>query len=136
VVRVADRVDALLAGPNAKSRAAILIAIKARRATPIERPPTIRAAFPRDGARQVADTGLVTVWEVSWLRGQQTPLHFHDKDVVAVYLDAVTVRTIPREGRPTATPRKAGDAIFLEGGRTHVEECIEGPRRDIIVELK
>jgi hypothetical protein len=66
----------------------------------------------------------------------RTPLHFHDRDVVAVYLGAGTVRSIPLSGEPTATPRSFGEAVFLPRGRTHVEECVEGPRRDIIVELK
>jgi hypothetical protein len=135
-VRVADRMDALVAGQVTNPGGAILIAVKTRRAAPLEPPPGIPAAFPRDGARRIAETSRVSVWEVSWSRGMTTPLHFHDKDVVAVYLGAGTVRTIPRDGPPTATPRKAGEAIFLQGGRVHVEECIDGPRRDIIVELK
>ena len=135
-VRVADRIETLLKGVRAGSGRAILIAVKAGRAASLERPPGISAAFPRDGAKAVAENSRVSVWDVSWSRGVKTPLHFHDKDVVAVYLSAGTVRTIPLEGQPTAIPRKAGEAIFLEGGRTHVEECLEGPRRDIIVELK
>ncbi len=61
---------------------------------------------------------------------------FHDKDVVAVYLSSGTVRSIPLNGEPTAVPRSFGEAVFLPRGRTHVEECIDGPRRDIVVELK
>ena len=66
----------------------------------------------------------------------KTPLHFHDKDVVAVYLEAGTVRSIALSGEETATPRVAGDAVFNPRGRAHIEECIDGPRRDIIIELK
>jgi hypothetical protein len=30
----------------------------------------------------------------------------------------------------------AGDTVFLPRGRAHVEEYVDGPRRDIIIELK
>ena len=55
---------------------------------------------------------------------------------MAVYLDAGTVRSIALSGETTATPRLAGDAVFIPRGRAHIEECIDGPRRDIIIELK
>ena len=93
-------------------------------------------ALPREGVRRVVENDRVTVWAVSWTKGMKTPLHFHDKDVVAVYLDAGTVRSIAPGGETMATPRSAGDTVFLPRGRAHVEECIDGPRRDIIIELK
>ena len=93
-------------------------------------------AFPREWARRVIENDRVTVWEVAWTKGLKTPPHFHDKDVVAVYLDAGTVRSIALSGETTATPRLAGDTVFIRRGRAHIEECIDGPRRDIVIELK
>ena len=93
-------------------------------------------AFPREWVRLVVENDRVTVWKVTWTKGLKTPPHFHDKDVVAVYLDAGTVQSIAPSGETTATPRLAGDTVFIPRGRAHIEECIDGPRRDIVIELK
>jgi hypothetical protein len=85
---------------------------------------------------KIIDNNRVNVWDFTWTKGRKTPVHFQDKDVVIVYLSSGTVRSIPLNGEPTAAPRSFGEVVFLPGGRTHVEECIDGPRRDIIVELK
>jgi hypothetical protein len=120
--------------PN--SGPAILIALKDHFVTPLEAPGSIVRAFPRQGAKQILDNDRVLVWDFTWAKGTKTDLHFHDKDVVLVYLSPGTVRSIPLKGEPTAEPRSFGEARFAPRGRTHVEECIDGPRRDIIVELK
>jgi hypothetical protein len=119
-----------------ESGQAVLIELKNHSVPPLEEPGTIARAFPRQGAKQIVDNNRVNVWDVSWTKGMKTPVHFHDEDVVAVYLSSGTVRSIPLNGEPTAVPGSFGDTVFLPRGRTHVEECIDGPRRDIIIELK
>jgi hypothetical protein len=119
-----------------ESGQAVLIELKDHLVTPLEVPGTIARAFPRQGAKQIVDNNRVNVWDFTWTKGMKTPLHFHDNDVVIVYLTSGTVRSIPLNGEPTATPRSFGEAVFGPRGRTHVEECIDGPRRDIITELK
>jgi hypothetical protein len=119
-----------------KSGDAILIELKDHFVTPLEAPGGIVRAFPRQGAKQILDNDRVLVWDFTWTKGTKTDLHFHDKDVVLVYLSPGTVRSIPLKGEPTAEPRSFGEVRFAARGRTHVEECIDGPRRDIIVELK
>ena len=52
------------------------------------------------------------------------------------YLDAGTVRSIALSGETTATPRLAGDTVLTRRGRAHIEGCIDGPRRDIVIELE
>jgi hypothetical protein len=113
-----------------------LIELKEQRSAPSVPPPGIPPAFPRDGATRVINNDRVVVWDLTWSTGMRASLHFHDKDVVAIYLGSGTVRSIPVDGAPTATPRAFGQALFLPRGRTHIEECIDGPRRDIIIELK
>jgi hypothetical protein len=115
---------------------AVLIELKEAPAAPLSAPSGVGPAFPRQGARRVIENSRIVVWDLTWRTGMKTAVHFHDKDVVAVYLGTGTVRSIPLDGEPTATPRSFGEAVFLPRGRTHVEECIEGPRRDIIIELK
>jgi hypothetical protein len=119
-----------------KSGDAILIELKGHFVTPLEAPAGIARAFPRQGAKQILNNDRVNVWDFTWTKGTKTDLHFHDKDVVLVYLSPGTVRSIPLKGEPTAEPRSFGEVRFAPRGRTHVEECIDGPRRDIIVELK
>jgi hypothetical protein len=115
---------------------AVLIELKDSRVAPLPVPLGVARAFPRRGVKRVIENDRIVVWDVAWTTGMKTAMHFHDKDVVAVYLGAGTVRSIPLNGEAAATPRTAGEAVFLPRGRTHVEECIEGPRRDIIIELK
>lgn len=137
LVTLADGAVRLVNGSDAIGSApAVLIELKDIRATPSEPPSGVARAFPREGAMRVFENERVVVWDVTWTPGMRTPVHFHDKDVVAVYLGAGTVRSIPLDGEPTATPRSFGEAVFLPRGRTHVEECVEGPRRDVIIELK
>jgi uncharacterized RmlC-like cupin family protein len=133
-VRFIDATDTSTIRPE--SGQAVLIELKDHLVTPLEAPVTIARAFPRQGAKQIVDNNRVNVWDVTWTKGMKTSVHFHDKDVVVLYLTSGTVRSIPLNGEPTAVPRSSGEAVFLPRGRTHVEECIDGPRRDIIVELK
>jgi hypothetical protein len=115
---------------------AVLVELKDARVAPLTVPRGVARAFPRQGVKRVIENDRLVVWDLTWQTGMKTAIHFHDKDVVAVYLGAGTVRSIPVDGEPTATARRAGDAVFLPRGRTHIEECIAGPRRDIIIELK
>ena len=135
-VRVLDDVNTVTIRDVAPASGVVLIAIKDHPRDRLEAPLGMTPAFPREGARRVVENDSVAVWHVTWTKGLKTPQHFHDKDVVAVYLDAGTVRSIALSGETAATPRLAGDTVFIPRGRAHIEECIDGPRRDIIVELK
>jgi hypothetical protein len=133
-VRFIGATDTSTIRPN--SGQAVLIELKDHFVTPLEAPGGIVRAFPRQGAKRILDNDRVNVWDFTWAKGMKTDMHFHDKDVVLVYLSSGTVRSIPLKGEPTADPRSFGEVRFGPRGRTHIEECIEGPRRDIIVELK
>lgn len=135
-VRIFDDVNAITARDVAPGSSFVLIAIKQHPPSTLQIPVGMTRAFPRKGVRRVFDNDRVTVWNVAWTKGLKTPPHFHDRDVVVIYLDAGTVRSIPLSGEPTATPRVPGETVFIPGGRAHIEECIDGPRRDIVIELK
>jgi hypothetical protein len=66
----------------------------------------------------------------------KTPQHFHDKDVVAVYLDAGTVRSIALSGETAATPRLAGDTVLFRAANPISKNLSMARGRDIIIELK
>ena len=93
-------------------------------------------AFPRPRARKLLETGRVLVWDYSWTRGQPTPMHYHDKDVVVVFLDNGTLRSKTPTGQETSNDYKAGDIRFTVGDRVHSEDLATGDQRAIIVELK
>jgi quercetin dioxygenase-like cupin family protein len=135
-VRIVDNVNTIATHDVAPAAGAVLVALKSYPRDRFEIPLGMTPAFPREGVTRVIENDGVTVWAVAWTKGLRTPPHFHDKDVVAIYLDAGTVRSIAPSGETTETPRLAGDTVFIRRGRAHIEECIDGPRRDIIIELK
>ncbi|MDP9206253.1 MAG: hypothetical protein M3P12_12520 [Gemmatimonadota bacterium] len=93
-------------------------------------------AFPRPRGRKVLETGRVVVWDYSWTRGQPTPMHYHDKDVVVVYLADGALRSTTPTGEETLNDYKAGDIRFNLGDRVHSEDLATGDQHAIIIELK
>jgi len=94
-------------------------------------------AFPRPGNnRKVFENTRVIVWDFTWAKGVPTPMHFHDKDVVVVYLGTGTLRSTTPDGKATDNQWKPGDTRFNLGNRIHTETLIEGELRAVITELK
>ena len=94
-------------------------------------------AFPRPGiSRKVFENERVIVWDFTWTRGQPTPMHFHDKDVVVVYLGTGTLRSTTPDGKAVDNKWKPGDTRFNLRDRVHTETLIEGELRAVITELK
>lgn len=93
-------------------------------------------AFPRPGITQVLDNDRVTVWDYRWTPGQSTPMHFHTKDVVVMFLeDGALISTLP-DGTATTNPHAPGDIRFNRPDRTHTETLPSGRQRALIIELK
>lgn len=93
-------------------------------------------AFPRDGAKQLLDNSRVTIWDYTWKPGQPTPMHFHDKDTVVVYMEDGELKSTTPDGQSNQFTIQSGRAQFSTGNRAHSEELIKGNVRAIIVELK
>ena len=93
-------------------------------------------AFPRPGSRKLLETGPVIVWDYSWTRGQPTPMHYHDKDVLVVYLADGALRSTTPNGQETVNDYKAGDIRFNLGDRAHSEDLATGTQRAILVEFE
>ncbi len=93
-------------------------------------------AFPREGIKKLLDNARVTVWDYTWTIGKPTPMHFHAKDVVTIYISTGEIRSTPLKGEPTVNMVTPGDARYNARNRTHTEELIKGMGRAIIVELK
>ncbi|MGA8214896.1 MAG: hypothetical protein WB799_14970 [Candidatus Sulfotelmatobacter sp.] len=93
-------------------------------------------AFPRPGSTKIFENERVIVWDYTWTLGVATPMHFHDKDVVIVYLgDGDTKSTTP-DGQATVNTYRFATVKFNLRDRTHTETLIHGKQRAIITELK
>jgi hypothetical protein len=97
---------------------------------------TFPLAFPRPGSKKILENARVIVWDYTWQPDVATPMHFHDKDVVVVFLEDGDLKSTTPDGQATVNPYKPGTPRFNLGGRTHTETLVRGKQRAIITELK
>ena len=97
---------------------------------------TYPLAFPRPGSKKLLENERVIVWDYTWTPGIPTPMHFHDKDVVVVFLQDGDLKSTTPEGNDVVSSYKSGTTRFNPGGRTHTETLVLGNQRAIITELK
>jgi hypothetical protein len=114
----------------------IVINLKDVSVPPLENKTGLPLAFPRPGSRKLLENDRVIVWDYSWTPGVPTPKHFHDKDVVVVFLADGDVKSTTLDGKETVTSYKAGDVRFNRGNRAHFETLARGQQHAIITELK
>jgi hypothetical protein len=115
----------------------IAIDLKDHPVPPLKNTSGVPKAFPRPGNnRKVFENDRVIVWDFTWTPGQPTPMHFHDKDVVVVYLGTGTLRSTTPDGKAVDNKWKPGDTRFNLRDRVHTETLVEGELRAIITELK
>jgi len=93
-------------------------------------------AMPRPGAKKILDNARITVWDYTWTLSHPTPMHFHDKDVVVMFLQEGDLRSTTAKGEITLNQYKPGTIRFNARDRVHTEELVRGQQRAIIVELK
>jgi hypothetical protein len=115
---------------------AVVITLKNKAVAPIANTSGVPNAFPRPGNIKVYEDARVIVWDYTWTPGRPTPMHFHDKDVVVIYLGDGSLRSTTLDGKSVVNTWKPGDTRFNLRGRVHTETLIEGQLRAIITELK
>ena len=93
-------------------------------------------AFPRPGTKKLIDNDRVFVWDSRWTSGVPTSMHFHDKDVVVVYLETGVLASTTPDKQVVNNPHHFGFTKFNSRDRSHTETLIQGKGRAIIVELK
>jgi hypothetical protein len=93
-------------------------------------------AFPRPHSKKLLENDRVVVWSYRWNPGEPTPMHFHDKDVVVVYLEPTALTSTTPEGAKTLNDYKAFDIRFNKGNRTHTELLERGTGSAMMLELK
>jgi len=98
---------------------------------------TYPPAFPRAGATKLLENERVVVWDVTWPKGQPTPLHRHIYDMTGAYVapgDRI-ITAVDGSTRPVTTG--AGGIVWQLKGVTHIEQgTSDEPLRAIMIELK
>jgi quercetin dioxygenase-like cupin family protein len=115
---------------------AILVDLKDVRIPPLKNTSGFADAFPREGGKKLLDNSRVVVWDYSWTPGKPTVMHFHDKDVVVVYLGNGDLSSTTPDGKTVVNSYSFGQAKFNPRDRTHSELLVKGAQRVIAVELK
>ncbi len=116
--------------------AKLIVSLKPATVAPLANTSGFPLAMPRPGAKQILDNARVTVWDYRWTVGEATPMHFHDKDVVVMFLEAGDLKSTTAKGEVTVNSWKPGTIRFNARDRVHTEELVRGTQRAIIIELK
>jgi hypothetical protein len=114
----------------------MVINLKDHPVAPIANTSGYPLAFPRPGSKKLLENARVIVWDYTWTPGVATPMHFHDKDVVVVFLDDGDLKSTTPDGKDVVNPYKSGTVRFNLRDRTHTETLVRGKQRAIITELK
>ena len=115
---------------------AILIDLKDHPVPPLANTSGYPEAFPRPGAIKLFKNHRVIAWDCTWLPRRPTPMHFHSKDAIVVYLADGEVKSTTLEGKTTVYPLTFGLSKFGARDRVHREEYVSGKVHAIVVELK
>jgi hypothetical protein len=114
----------------------MVIHLKGNPSRPIANSTGYPLAFPRPGVKKILENEQVIVWDYTWSPGVATPMHFHDKDVVVVYLDDGDLKSTSLDGKVVTNTYTFGTVTFNRNNRTHTETLVRGKQRAIITELK
>ena len=114
----------------------IVIDLKDHPVAPIANTSGYPLAFPRPGSKKILENARVIVWDYTWTPGVATPMHFHDKDVVVMYLEDGDLKSTTPDGKDTVNSYQFGMVKFNLRDRVHTETLIRGKQHAIITELK
>jgi hypothetical protein len=93
-------------------------------------------AYPRPHIEKLLENDRVVVWRYRWNLGEPTPMHFHDKDVVVVYLEDSALQSTEPNGKIVVNEYKSGDIRFNKRDRIHTELLVHDAASAVITELK
>lgn len=114
----------------------IVIELKDSSLAPIANNSGYPLAFPRPYAVKLFENARVVAWNVTWPPGEPTPMHFHDKDALAVFESAGSLQSATPDGKTTVGANHFADIVFAPRNRTHSELLSSGHERAVIIELK
>jgi hypothetical protein len=93
-------------------------------------------AYPRPHIEKLFENDRVIVWRYRWNLGEPTPMHFHDKDVVVVYLEDSALQSTEPNGKSVVNEYRSGDIRFNKRDRIHTELLVHDAASAVITELK
>jgi hypothetical protein len=100
-------------------------------------PQTLPPPFPRPNAVKLLDNDRVQVWNVTWPKGQPTPLHRHIYDITGTYIASGDRVITDVDGSKRPVTNAAGGIVWQFKGLTHIEEgTSESPLRAVMIDLK
>jgi hypothetical protein len=114
----------------------IVIELKDTALAPIRNNSGYPLAYPRPNATKLFENDRVIAWDVQWPPGEPTPMHYHDKDALAVFEATGAIQSTTPDGTKTGGPNRVGQIIFAGRDRTHSEVLLRGQARAVIIELK
>ena len=114
----------------------IVIDLKDHAVPPLANTSGYPLAFPRPGSKKLLENERVIVWDFSWTPDVPTPMHFHDKDVVVLFLEEGDLKSTAPDGQSVVTAYTPGTIRFNARNRTHFETLVRGKQHAIITELK
>jgi hypothetical protein len=114
----------------------IVIDLKDHPVAPLANTSGYPLAFPRPGSKKILENDRVIAWDYTWTPDVPTPMHFHDKDVVVVFLEDGDLSSTTPDGKVIANSYASGTVRFNTRDRTHTETLVRGKQHAIITELK
>jgi hypothetical protein len=114
----------------------VMIELKDHKVAPIPNNSGYPNAYPRPHIEKILENDRVIVWRYRWNLGEPTPMHFHDKDVVVVYLEDSALKSTEPDGKSVVNEYKSGDIRFNRRDRTHTELLVRDAASAVITELK
>jgi hypothetical protein len=114
----------------------VVIELKNHPVAPIENKSGYPLAFPRPRVKKVLENDRIIVWSYAWKPGEPTPMHFHDKDVVVVYMEDTALKSTTPDGNSAINEYSAFQTKFNLRDRTHSELLTRGTGSAIMTELK
>jgi hypothetical protein len=93
-------------------------------------------AYPRPHIEKLLENERVIVWRYRWNLGEPTPMHFHSRDVVVVYLEDTALKSTAPDGKSVLNEYKSGDIRFNRRDRVHTETLVRDAGSAVITELK
>jgi len=97
----------------------IIIELRDHPVAPIANNSGYPNAYPRPHIEKILENDRVIAWRYRWKLGEPTPMHFHDKDVVVVYLEDSALKSTEPDGKSILNEYKAGDIRFNRRDRTN-----------------
>ncbi len=94
-------------------------------------------SFPRDGATKLLENEFVTIWDVTYEKGESATMQEHRYDQVSVTLSDGAVKVTRPDNTWTVDHSRFATVRFEPKGTITAEEGVsDTPRRAIVVELK